>query len=66
MIMLFILKHLKKRLLSFAVFFASVIPRLDRGIQRKAMDYPVKSDADLREESLRPDNDNHWNRVLYV
>jgi hypothetical protein len=27
-------------------------------IQRKGLDYPVKSDADLREESLRPDNDN--------
>jgi hypothetical protein len=27
---------------------------LDRGIQRKALDYPVK-----------PDNDNHWNRVRY-
>ena len=43
----------------------AVIPRLDRGIQ-KALDClapgesprrPVKFDADLREESLRPDND---------
>jgi hypothetical protein len=55
MIVFFILKHIKKRLLSFAVFFASVIPRLDRGIQNKGMDYPVK-----------PDNDDDWNRVIYV
>jgi hypothetical protein len=52
--------------------FFSVIARLDRSpqatrrgeaIQRKELDYPVKSYADLREESLRPDNYNHWNRV---
>jgi hypothetical protein len=29
-------------------FIAFVIPRLDRGIQKKELDYPVK-----------PDNDNH-------
>jgi hypothetical protein len=26
----------------------SVIPRLDRGIQKKALDYPVKPDNDIR------------------
>ena len=34
--------------------FGSVIPRLDRGIQKKELDFPVK-----------PENDNHWNRVRY-
>jgi hypothetical protein len=45
-----------------------VIPRLDRGIQwfqlpldclapGESPRRPVKSDADLREESLQPDND---------
>jgi len=46
--MLLILKYLKK-VLSF-----SVIARLDRAIQRKGLDYPVK-----------PDNDNHWNGVCH-
>jgi len=45
--------------------FFVVIARLDRAIQRKNVDYPVKSDADLREESLRPDNDSRWNRINY-
>ena len=36
----------------FFLRFFSVIPRLDRGIQRKELDFPVK-----------PENDNHWNRV---
>ena len=49
--MLLILKDFKK-VLSFLVF---VIARLDRAIQRKELDYPVK-----------PDNDNHWNRRLHV
>jgi hypothetical protein len=31
-----------------------VIARLDRAIQRKNVDYPVK-----------PDNDSHWNNVRY-
>ena len=68
--MLLIFKDLK----SCLRFFVSVIARLDRSpqatrrgeaIQKKELDYPVKSDADLREESLRPDNDKHWNRVRY-
>ena len=48
--MLLILKDLK----SCLRFSVSVIARLDRAIQRKELDYPVK-----------PDNDNHWNRVRY-
>ena len=48
--MLLIHKDLKK---DFSVF-VSVIARLDRAIQREELDYPVE-----------PDNDNHWNRVLY-
>jgi len=40
--------------------------RLDRAIQREIVDYPVKSDADFREEVLRPDNDSHWNRGRYI
>jgi hypothetical protein len=48
--MLLIFKDLKS-CLSFSV---SVIARLDRAIQKKELDYPVK-----------PDNDNHWNRVQY-
>jgi hypothetical protein len=44
-------------------FYHPVIARLDRAIQirqysGKELDSPVKSDADLREESLRPENDN--------
>jgi hypothetical protein len=50
---------------SYLRSFGSVIAQLDWAIQKKQLDYPVKSDADLREESLRPDNDNHWNRVRY-
>jgi len=50
-VMLLIFKDLKK-VLSFLV---SVIARLDRAIQRKELDYPVK-----------PDNDKHWNRVRYA
>jgi hypothetical protein len=49
-VMLLIFKDIKSYLRSFI----SVIPRLDRGIQKKELDYPVK-----------PDNDNHWNRVRY-
>jgi hypothetical protein len=48
--MLFILKELKSYLRSFS----SVIAQLDWAIQKKELDYPVK-----------PDNDNHWNRVRY-
>ena len=68
--MLLIIEDIK----SYLRFFVSVIARLDRSpwatrrgeaIQKKELDYPVKSDADLREESLRPDNDKHWNRVRY-
>ena len=46
-----------KQIFEFPVL---VIPRLDRGIQffQYVLDCPVKSDADLREESLRPDNDD--------
>jgi len=36
------------------------------GQSGKKLDYPVKSDADLREESLRPYNDKHWNGGRYV
>ena len=50
---------------NWVIFFCSVIAQLDWAIQKKELDYPVKSDADLREEALRPDNDNHWNRVRY-
>jgi hypothetical protein len=39
---------------SYLSFYVSVIARLDRAIQRKELDYPVK-----------PDNDNLWNRVRY-
>jgi hypothetical protein len=49
--MLLIFKDLKS-CLSFSV---SVIARLDRAIQKKELDYPVK-----------PDNDKHWNRVRYA
>ena len=59
--MLLIIQHLKRYLISFG----SVIAQLDWAIQKKELDYPVKSDADLREEALRPDNDKHWNRVRY-
>jgi hypothetical protein len=67
--MLLIIQHLK----SYSISFSSVIAQLDfdvssverLGNPEKELDYPVKSDADLREESLRPDNDNHWNRVRY-
>jgi hypothetical protein len=45
--MLLIIQHLK----SYLISFASVIARLDRAIQKKGLDYPVK-----------PDNDNHWSR----
>jgi hypothetical protein len=48
--MLLISQDLKNCLNSFV----SVIARLDRAIQIKGMDYPVK-----------PDNDSHWNRVRY-
>lgn len=34
--------------------FFSVIPRLDQGIQKKKLDFPVM-----------PENDNHWNRARY-
>jgi hypothetical protein len=53
--MLLIIQHLK----SYLISFGSVIAQLDWAIQKKELDYPVKSDADLREEALRPDNDNH-------
>jgi len=46
--MLLIIQHLKSYLMSFG----SVIARLDRAIQKKELDYPVK-----------PDNDKHWNGV---
>jgi len=59
--MLLIVQYLKTYLISFG----SVIAQLDWAIQKKELDYPVKSDADLREESLRPDNDKHWNRSRY-
>jgi len=49
--MLLIIRHLK----SYLIPFGSVIAQLDWAIQKKELDYPVK-----------PDNDNHWNRVLYV
>ena len=48
--MLLILNDLKSYLRSYI----SVILRLDRGIQKKQLDYPVK-----------PDNDNYWNIVRY-
>jgi len=48
--MLLILKDLKKHLRSFILS----LPDSDRTIQRKVLDYPVK-----------PDNDDHWNRVRY-
>ena len=34
--------------------FETVIARLDRAIQRKKLDYPVK-----------PDNDKHWKSIHY-
>jgi hypothetical protein len=49
--MLLIIQHLK----SYSISFGSVIAQLDWAIQKKELDYPVK-----------PDNDNHWNRVRYV
>jgi len=48
--MLLIIQHLK----SYLISFGSVIAQLDWAIQKKELDYPVK-----------PDNDNHWNRVRY-
>jgi hypothetical protein len=48
--MLLIIQHLK----SYSISFGSVIAQLDWAIQKKELDYPVK-----------PDNDNHWNRVRY-
>ena len=59
--MLSIVQHPK----SYLIPFGSVIAQLDWAIQKKELDYPVKSDADLREESLRPDNNKDWNRVHY-
>ena len=53
--MLLTLNYINKLLLSFVTFFVSVILRLDRGIYRKKLDYPVK-----------PDNDNNWNKIRYV
>jgi len=53
--MLLILKIIK--------IFAPVIPRPDRGIQKKGLEYPVESEADLCEESLRSVNGNYWYRV---
>ena len=41
------------------------LPNLLGQSRKKELDYPVKSDADLHEESLRPYNDNHWNRIRY-
>jgi hypothetical protein len=41
------------------------LPDLIGQSRQKELDYPVKSDADLREESLRPDNDKYWNRGRY-
>jgi hypothetical protein len=49
-LMLLIIQHLK----SYLISFSSVIAQLDWAIQKKELDYPVK-----------PDNDNHWNRVRY-
>ena len=46
--MLLILKYLEK-----VLSFFSVIARLDRAIQMKGLDYPVK-----------PDNDNQTRRIL--
>jgi hypothetical protein len=37
------------------MIFIMSLPDLDRAIQRNELDYPVK-----------PDNDDHWNRVRYV
>ena len=48
--MLLIIQHLE----SYLISFGSVIAQLDWAIQKKELDYPVK-----------PDNDNHWNRVRY-
>ncbi len=61
--MLLIFKDLKK-VLSFFPSLPGLIGRLgrlaeERQSRGKGLDYPVESDADLREESLRPDNDNH-------
>jgi hypothetical protein len=47
-LMLLIFKDFKR----YVIFFVSVIARLDRAIQKKELDYPVK-----------PDNDDHWNTV---
>ncbi len=78
--MLLIVQYLKTYLISFGSVIAQLdwSPRATRphsgglaeesrgeAIQKKELDYPVKSDADLREESLRPDNDKHRNRVSY-
>jgi len=49
--MLLLFKYLK----SFLRSFGFVIAQLDWAIQEKELDYPVK-----------PDNDNHWNRVYYA
>jgi hypothetical protein len=49
-------------------FFGGLARRLFGGIgesREKGLDYPVKSEADLCEESLRPDNDNHCNILRY-
>jgi hypothetical protein len=48
--MLLIIQHLN----SYSISFGSVIVQLDWAIQGKELDYPVK-----------PDNDNHWNRVRF-
>ena len=50
LVMLLIIQHLK----SYLISFGSVIAQLDWAIQKKELDYPVK-----------PDNNNHWNRVHY-
>jgi len=49
--MLLIVQYLK----SYFRSFGSVIGQLDRAIQKKELDYPVK-----------PDNDKHWNKVHYA
>jgi hypothetical protein len=63
--MLLIFKDLKKVLSFFPSLPGlskrlSAKTRIEIGQSRgKGLDYPVESDADLGEESLRPDNDNH-------
>jgi len=50
-------------LISFVMFFDSVIPRLDRGIQRKDLDFLASGESPRR--PVKPENDNHWNRIRY-